>query len=342
MFEKIRKPGRAKSLISYIIFGLICLVFVFIGVPIDQMSNMGGAAIVVNNEVISWSEYQNALEMLEQQSASRGGPDLDTKRQEQLRSQAISNLLNLELISQTAQRVGVVVARRAIQDKIKEVPLFQEEGRFKHSRYISFLEARRLSASYYEDLVTKDIKTSRFQNMFNWTIDSSKEEKEKKDELSMFKVQVSYIQFPTNSLSPEEFNNLSDLIKENEMGLLEQMLIDKKWKWEDTDSFDLSRVALPGLNEQKTLFNEVLKYLPNKGLIKRVISSRDQSFILKITNFEQNTVASLDSSENPLLSLSDSFFMDRMSAQMVFLSWINSARLMARLKFNPRLKDIAQ
>ena len=333
MFEKLRKPILAKNVISYFIFGLICLVFVFIGVPVGQMSNMGGAALVVNNKVIPWSEYRNYLELIEQQSQGSFGAGLETKRQEQLRKQAIDTLLNTELINQEVDHLGLISSNKAVRDKIVELPFFQEEGRFTHSKYRAFLSARRFSAGYFESLIRKEMQTAYFQNLFNIAIRISKEEKERERWLKSFVVKVDYIQFSYNDLKPEEFNNINSVVQEGDIALLDQIIKDKKWKWEQTNSFDLSHVSLPGLESQRALFDEVLNHLPETGLIKNIIGLRDQSFILRVDTFDQKAHRIEED-----IPLSDDFFANRLLAQMTFLSWVRSARSSAKLKFNPRLQ----
>ncbi|MDE0119995.1 MAG: SurA N-terminal domain-containing protein [Bdellovibrionales bacterium] len=333
MFEKLRKPILAKNIVSYFIFGFICLVFVFIGVPVDQMSNMGGVALIVNNQVISWSEYRNYLELIEQQSQESFGSDLETGRQEQLKRQAIDSLLNMELINQEVDRLGLVSSDQAVQDKVLELPFFQEEGRFRHSKYRAFLSARRFSAGYFENLIRKEIQIAYFQNMFNMAVRVSKAEKEKEQQLKFFTIKVSYISFSYNDLKTEEFNNITRVVQSGDEDMLNQIIKDKKWQWEQTPSFDLSHIFLPGLESQKILFDKTLNHLPETGLIKNIIGWRDQSFILRVDTFQLK-----NKTKKETLPLSDDFFVNRLLAQMTFLSWIRSARSSAKLKFSPRLQ----
>lgn len=68
MFEKIRKPGRGKAITAYVIFGAICLVFVFFGIAPTQLGfQRGGAAAIINNHQISQAEYQRRVEAMERQ-----------------------------------------------------------------------------------------------------------------------------------------------------------------------------------------------------------------------------------------------------------------------------------
>ena len=340
MFEKWRKPGRAKNISSFIIFGLICLVFVFIGVPVSQMSNLGGAALVVNNKVISWSEYQNYLMVLEQQASEQSGGGIEAERQEKLKQQAVNDLLNIELMAQTAHKIGVTISKKAVQDKIVEFPFFKEEGRFIHSKYHAFLEARRFSASYYEDLIRREIQRARLQNIFNITVRASAEERKKKQQLGKFMIQVSYIQFPSGSLKPEEFNNINTVVKAGDMDLFSEIVKERNWEWNKTDSFDLSRTSLPGLESEKILFDKVFQSLPDTGMIKNIIGVRDQSFILKVDHF---TVVKSEKSDAQIADfLPDHFFTNRLLSQVTFFSWIRSARSSAKLKINPRLQGTVQ
>ena len=338
MFEKLRKPKRAKNIAYYVVFGLICLVFVFIGVPVSQMSNMGGAAIIVNNKVISWSEYRRYLEILDRRQSPAGlGEGLEAKRQERLRYEALSALLSRELITQESKKSGLVVSESQVRDNILDIPFFQEEGRFTRSKYHSFLTASRMSADYFETGIRKEIETSRFQNMFNFTVRSSVMEKEKNNILSSFKIQVSYISFSSLEMGAEEFNSLKAFVQEGDKELLNQIIKEKKWQWEKTKSFNLDRVSLPGLESQKILFKSMLNHLPEMGLVKKIVSTGDKSYILRVDKFSTQKQEEV----KPPFPFDGDFFKNRMASRTAFLSWMRLVRSSAKIKFNPKLQDIA-
>ena len=334
MFEKIRKPGRGKSLASYIIFGLICLIFVFIGVPLDRSSSVGGSAMVVNNKVISWAEFQNYLESLQAQSKPAVDPDEEAKRQDRLRSQAIDSLLNMELMFQTTHRIGLTTAEQTIQENIVELPLFQEEGRFVHSRYRDFLKLRGFSASHFENLIRKDIQIRRLQDLFKKTISVSQLAKERKSRLGEYKIQVSYVVFPSDAFKDGEVSVLKEMVKEGEEEELNRLMKDKTFEWKKIESFDLRQTQLPGLSSEKKLFKAVMQHLPQLGLVKNLIKERDQTFILKIDNIDHTAGSE---SEKPEFAMES--FMDQMMPQMIFYSWIRFTRSTAKLQFNPALQQ---
>ncbi len=336
MFEKLRKPKLAKNIAYYIIFGLICLVFVFIGVPVSQMSNMGGVALRVNNEVISWSEYRRYLETLEQ-NQSQMDTGLDARRQEQLKGQAVETLLSMELMAQSARKFGFVISAKEIQDRVADISFLQEEGQFMHSKYRAFLTANRFSAGYFENLIRKEIQTARFQNIFSFAVQSSSAGKEKKRKLRAFQLQVSYIQFSSMGMDASEFNSIEAFLQEGDLELLNSLVKNKNWKWEKTGKFNLNRVSLPGFEDQKVLFDEVLVHLPSTGIVKKIINTRDKSFILRVDSF---TLQKEDSMEESAFPFSRDFFGDRMVSRMVFLSWMRSSRSSAKIKLNPKLVSL--
>ena len=337
MFNRIKRLIYNKRLIHYIVFGSICLIFVFIGIPIDQTSSVGGAAVVVNNHIISWSEYRNYLETLRSEAKPPVDSNLEAQHQDQLRRQAIDSLLNTELIAQSALKSGVLAANKSVQNRIVQIPFFQEEGRFKRSKYLLFLSGRKFSSSYFENLIRKEIVVSRFQNFFTKSVSVSKDEREKHNKLKTFKVNVSYVQFKSSDFNLEEREPFEALVKEGMWDQVDQILKDKNLSWEKTGFFDLTRLSLPDLSLHKSLFEEVIKKLPQTGFINRVLKSRDQSFILKVDNFQKG------GEEIPLeTDTIERTFIDQMISQMVFFNWMQSVRESAQLQFNPRLSSLME
>ena len=319
MLQKLRKPFQTKNIAYYLVFGMVCLVFVFIGVPLGQQSSTAGSAFTVNNQIISWLEYQNHVEMIKASDSGASG------QEEKVKKQAVDTLMNAELINQQAGYLSLHPAQSEIRDKILTLPLFQKEGRFTHSLYRSFLSARRLKPAYFENLIRKEIQGAFFQNMFNGAFPVSKAEKEKRRWLKSLKAEVSYIEF--SELKTEELSRLKGLLRKGSK--LKPFMKQKNWEWEKTGAFDLSQTFLPGLNEHKKLFDSVFNHLPETGLIKNIISIRDRSFILRVDSFTRATKEEM---------LPEYFLASVLSARLNFLSWLKAVRAKAKLKFHPRLQ----
>ena len=349
MLEKVRKPFRAKSVFSYIIFSIICLVFVFIGVPIGQRGTLSGGAAMVNNEVISWAEYQNYLDLLQNRTKPSQTNDLSAERQKQIQQSAVQALINTELVLQAVRSAGLPVSDQAVQERIVSVPVFQEEGRFVRARYYAFLESRKWSAGFFEDKIRKEIQAIRFQNFLTQFVWPALAVEEHAQQLALFKVRVSYLSFPSADLTATEFLDFETKVKDGGGLKLKQMIKNRNWKWENTGEFDLSRFSLPYLPSHKRLFDEVAAYLPQTGLIPKVMRIRDQSFILKVDQFRQVDDSSHQAGNKTHLPKAGGtnpppnskkemeFFNRRLAGHGLFLSWMQSARANAKIKIDPRI-----
>ena len=336
MFEKIRKPRKVKrpikTLINTLIFGLICVVFIFIGGPFGDLSPSGGSALVVNKQGVSLAEYQTYLNILQSQSGKAGAdPDL-------LRKQTLEILLKGELIRQSAHKIKMAVSSQEKRDLILSLPFLQEDGRWTQGRYHAFLESQRLSPAKFEKRVKKDILSQRFQNLFDQVAFVSSMEDQKKKNLKSLKANISYVQFSSAQLSAEESIKLEELVKGESPSLLNHFIQEKKAEWKTTGVFYLDRFSLPKLESYKALWSELWSYLPKKGLIKKVIYVQDQSFILKVENFSEEPS---NASQVKELDSMDSFFTRVLAGQALFMSWLTDQKTQANIQINPRLNPIS-
>ena len=332
LYRKKRMPG-GKKVVSYLIFGFMCLIFVFIGIPMNPLSSVGGAAIVVKGRRISWREYRDLVENL--RSVSEGGasdPDAEVRRQNRIRRQAVGLLVERELLVQAARGSGLVVSDSEVGDHLVSLPVFQEDGRFQKSRYLSFLKSRRFSASYFEDLIRKEMEVLRFQSLFQKSQFVSRAEREKRGQLASFKVEVSYARLNLSGFDEAQKNSFKDLVQAGGGGLLNKMLREKDIKWEQTGSFDLTRLSLPGLHLHKSLLREVVKKLPDTGLVPRVIYSRGESFLLRLDRFHTSEPSSVPPGQDLLL--------EQMVSQIMFLNWMSFLKNQTEIRYHPQIASL--
>lgn len=179
MLEKVRHPGRGrkKNIFAYFLFGLIALTFVFFGlVPGEFGVISGGAAAVVNNEVISLKQYQNRLRMVERQLSQLGNlPAAQRQFYQQLaRSRALDDLIQFELIAQETKSEGVIISEKELKQRIIDAPEFKEEGIFNPERYKGILRASGLTPDEYEKILGREVAISRLRDQFvNSSLDST-------------------------------------------------------------------------------------------------------------------------------------------------------------------------
>ncbi|RME14625.1 MAG: hypothetical protein D6797_08400 [Bdellovibrio sp.] len=210
MFEKIQKASRSKSIVAYIIFGAISLVFVFFGMGYGNLGGIGGGsgAAVVNSAVISVADYQKAYENLSEQAEKRLAhlpDDVRQQRYEDLKRQAIESLVEFELVAQEAQSMGLRVADEEVRDYLLNIPAFQDkDGVFQFDRYQNYLRYMNMSAGQLEDRLRKEMVQQKIRNLFTWSLGSIHSQKDL-DFLSQTKTELAFVKFQKKDLgAPSE------------------------------------------------------------------------------------------------------------------------------------------
>ena len=361
MFKKIARPktatGKSKSPIktigSFVIFGFICLMFVFLGVPFGQNSSIGGSVALVNGEVISVRDYQNAMDAMQEQLRRRGGGGSEEEgEQERLRRDALYQLVNMEVMAKSASDFGIEVGLKELKKEIRDYPIFQEEGRFKRILYNTFLESNGYPPKRFERKIQKQIASSALQTLFSRTVLVPKMESQKNSQLQKIRIKVSFVAIPYGLFKPHEEELFKKMVEEDaNLKDLNQILKDKEKEWQTTGVFDLRRTRLPKVQGQGRLFQLVIKHLPEKGLIPKVIQLRDQSYVLKIDSFEGGkevfSASFNKEKEEKGLGGEMSFGLGAgnatrmisqvISSQMLFQSWLSMEKSRSKIKINSRI-----
>lgn len=161
--KKRSSMGWGKRILVIGVFGSICLVFVFLDIGPGQFANfgMGGGAAQVNSKIISIRDYREYLQRLE----DRQGSSISPEQRTQLRRRALEDLVNLELLSQRAQKVGLVASPEAVGARIYAIPAFQQEGRFRRNLYDMYLKTMRIRTKDFEAKVAGELNISNLQSI---------------------------------------------------------------------------------------------------------------------------------------------------------------------------------
>ncbi len=328
MFEKLRKPWRAKNVFAYIIFGLICLVFVFLGVPTDPLSGVGGFAVIVDKQVISIASFNQRLSFLQENQGS--SLKRDTERQKADQRLALNQLIDEKLMSKAAQEAGLKVSNQELRSQIKSFPAFQENGKFQNSLYRNYLESSRTSPEIFENDIRTFILLQRMEKLFNRIFFISRSEKQKNSDLNNFEFQFKYVRIPLNNLSGggADLNKWQELLASAE--LLEQELKKQGFEWIQSSSVTLNNwsSALPILVDETELFDSMLEKLPNKGLIPKLLVQADYLILAYLTNFKVKESTEIKLSQD-ILSFSIS--------RIIFSSWLQFMKNQSRIQVNPKL-----
>lgn len=256
MFENFRKLLRAKrnksgaeptfkmkTIVAYLIFGAIILVFAFFGITPERMgSDLGGNAATVNGESISIASFQRQLNMVEQNAGFNLDQFPAAQRElfaRELRRRTLEQMIMSESIFQKAQDLGLRVSDEEVRRAITSIPFFQDKGRFQRQRYSDYLMGTRQSPAQFEREVRKELMAQRVQNLF---VNATQLSQEAKDGIrSLEQVNLS---FRFASVRPQE---LVEQVKVSEAQVKEALAtqeaeIKKEYEVRKIDYFTPERV----------------------------------------------------------------------------------------------------
>lgn len=203
MLEFLRK--RAQSIVIQAIVVIIALVFVFWGVGTNLM-NRQEAAIVVDNEEISFQQFQQAYDLAYTQLAQQFGGTVPKGLAESLniKQQVISQLTQEALLRQGGQEMGLMVSSEEIQNEIESMIQFQENGSFSIDRYRTILASNRLSPEKYEQSLRYDLLGNKtVESISGFSQVATDFEVEELYNLEKETVTVSYVVFDPDALEAE-------------------------------------------------------------------------------------------------------------------------------------------
>ena len=151
MLNKMRES--AGSWMIKILLGIIVLAFVFMGAGSFNSGRTTKAASV-NGEPVSIREYQQAyqriIDRLRQQFGDRFNNDM--LEMFNVKQQAMNQVVETELLRQTALKYKLQVAPSELAETITSIPAFQKNGQFNQQQYKMVLNQNRLSPETFEAL----------------------------------------------------------------------------------------------------------------------------------------------------------------------------------------------
>ncbi len=156
MLDIIRK--NAASWLMKFILGAIVVVFIFWGVGtfrsqrLDIMAKVNGQKILVEDYQ---KAYNNTVERLRRMYGGTLPESLI--KQMNLKQQVLDQLIDTALIDQAAEKMGVLVTDREVQQVILGVPAFKQNGVFDQRLYQMALRNAGMKPADFEDNVRKEM-----------------------------------------------------------------------------------------------------------------------------------------------------------------------------------------
>ncbi|MEK6553967.1 MAG: SurA N-terminal domain-containing protein, partial [Bdellovibrionota bacterium] len=221
MFDKIRNPNKERSykkIFAVVLFGMICLSFVFMGLTPGQNNGFQGAGAVayVNSAVISVGEFRERLEYNERQSggmANQGSAAERQARASEMRARTINELVDQQLIAQAAQEAGITAPDNAVRDQITSIPAFQDGGQFDRLRYDQYLNFSRSTPGEFEDKVRRQVIDNQLRQAFFRALKSPEPLSQLESELRETKLNIEFAQFAADSVPADKLAALEETLK---------------------------------------------------------------------------------------------------------------------------------
>ncbi len=156
MLQILRK--KAQSIFIQAIVVIIALVFIFWGVGTNIMNNRE-AAIVVNDEEITFQAFQQSYDRAYENIRTQFGGDIPSGLAESLgiKQQVINQLVQEALLRQGAAEMGINVSAEEVRRTVKGMDLFQEDGGFSMEKYTSLLAANDYTPTSFEESLRHDM-----------------------------------------------------------------------------------------------------------------------------------------------------------------------------------------
>ncbi len=153
MLQTIRE--RTQGWIAGTIIGTIILAFAFWGI---HSYFVGGGAntnvATVNGVDVSKEQLAVAYERLRRQNQVMYGNNSPLSKDESnLKTQALQNLVNTEVLKQSSIRQGFLVSDHQVDNFLQSMPEFQVDGQFSLDRFQNFLSSTMFSTSEFLEMI---------------------------------------------------------------------------------------------------------------------------------------------------------------------------------------------
>lgn len=158
MLQSFRE--RMQGIIASVIVVLVAITFALWG--IQNYLHGGGdhdTVAKVNGEKISQRQLHLAYERIQRQKMLQLGANfaLDQKAQEELKAQVLQQLVRNTVVSQAANKIGLVISKQELTGAIAQLPMFQENGVFSPDKFQQVLSNLGFSENDFVDELQRSL-----------------------------------------------------------------------------------------------------------------------------------------------------------------------------------------
>jgi len=155
MLDLLRKKAQSPLIQGTIL--IIALVFIFWGVG-GYRGNRNSVA-QVNDEIITYEEFQKAYERLSNQYRDQFGGNLPKGLLESLdlEGQTLEQLIQRTLLRQGAREMGIKVSDLEVQQAVEKMEAFRSNGIFNVAQYNNILTSSGMTPKAFEETMRTDL-----------------------------------------------------------------------------------------------------------------------------------------------------------------------------------------
>ncbi|ASD63333.1 SurA N-terminal domain-containing protein [Bdellovibrio bacteriovorus] len=341
MAEKMKRGINAKSVTAMVIFGAIIMVFVFFGMP-ERMGAGVGSVARVNNTLISLADFQNEENRIQQYYQNLFGTQMDFSSQRQLlRQQALENLVRMELVSQAAQKNGILATDAEVRDYIvKDIPFLQQNGMFQKEYYMRFIEQTRTTPANFEDRIRKDISNVRTRALFELATQPTAVELKKIQDLRAAKINVLFVKIDseaaTKAMTKEKadaaIKALDEALVKGDEAAVNAQLKELKATWEETGLVELGSETFPKITSSVAT-EAVFELSKTEPLLKRLVRDGNSKYVLKL---KESKIEEVKTALEPM----SAEMMQKRRGDGMFEAWINMFRSKSHVTMNTQVLQL--
>ncbi|KHD87665.1 MAG: hypothetical protein OM95_13010 [Bdellovibrio sp. ArHS] len=334
MADKMKRQLSAKSVTAIVLFGAIILVFVFFGLPGRLGAGVGSVARV-NNSLISVADFQQEENRIQQYYQNLFGSQMDFSSQRQLlRQQALENLVRMELVSQAAQKNGILTTDAEVANFIvKDIPFFQQNGQFQREFYSRYLESTRSSPGDFENKVRKDIANVRTRQMFELVSKPTAVEIQKIKELKSQKINILFAKVDseaaTKAMTKEKaeaaVKALDEALAKGDEAAVNVQLKALNANWEETGFVELNAENFPKITSGVAT-EAIFELTKTEPLLKRLVRDGNAKYVLKLKETKVEQVSALEPMAPEMLQ--------KRRGDGMFEAWVNQFRAKSHVTMN--------
>jgi peptidyl-prolyl cis-trans isomerase D len=189
----------ADSTVLKFLFAAIVLVFIFWGVGSMRADRMAVAARV-NDQIVTQRQFDEAYKRITSMYQRAGAP---APPGELLRSQALSQLVDVELLVQEADRLGLIVDEAELRDSIAAVPDFQTNGHFDKDLYVQVLLQNGYKPGDFEELQRRRLLAGKVQELIGSGVHVSDEQLAERFRYENERLNLRFVRVPAAALESQ-------------------------------------------------------------------------------------------------------------------------------------------